>query len=42
MKFRNLLLIFTFSFLILNSGCTPTLPVNIDEDIDYEQEINLT
>ena len=42
MKIRNLLLIFTFSFLIINSGCTPTLPVNIDEDIDYEQEINLT
>ena len=27
---------------IILSGCTPTLPITIDEDIDYPKEITVT
>jgi hypothetical protein len=41
MKFKNQ--IFLLSLLAITlCGCTPTLPVTIDEEIDYSQEINLT
>ena len=42
MKKNLFLLILTYSFLIFNSGCAPTLPVVVDEDINYSQEIQIT
>jgi hypothetical protein len=35
-------LILISSLLIILTGCTPTLPVAVDENIDYSQEIEVT
>ena len=42
MKKNLSLLIFACSFLLFNSGCTPTLPVVVNEEIDYSQGIEVT
>jgi len=41
MKIKNQIFILSLSCLSL-CGCSPTLPVTIDEEIDYPQEISLT
>ena len=41
MRFKNQIFLLGLLTITL-SGCTPTLPVTIDEEINYSQEINLT
>ena len=41
MKFKNQIFLLTLAYLSL-CGCSPTLPVVIDEEIDYSQEVELT
>ena len=41
MKITNQIFLLSLACVTL-SGCTPTLPVIIDEDIDYSQEIDVT
>ena len=41
MKIKNQIFLLSLACLAL-WGCSPTLPMVIDEEIDYSQEINLT
>jgi hypothetical protein len=41
MKIKNQIFLLSLACIAL-SGCTPTLPVVIDEEINYPQEIVLT
>jgi len=41
MRFKNQIFLLGLACITL-SGCTPTLPVTIDEEIDYSQKIDLT
>jgi hypothetical protein len=41
MKLKNQIFLLSLACLTL-AGCTPTLPVTIDEEIDYSQEVALT
>ena len=41
MKFKNQIFLLSLAYLTL-WGCSPTMPVVIDEEIDYSQEVELT
>jgi hypothetical protein len=41
MKIKNQIFLLSLACLTL-CGCSPTLPVVIDEEIDYSQEVELT
>jgi hypothetical protein len=42
MKIKDQILFLCFFMGITLTGCSPILPVAIDEEIDYTQEITLT
>jgi hypothetical protein len=41
MKIKNQIFLLSLTCITL-AGCSPTLPVIIDEKIDYSQEVELT
>jgi hypothetical protein len=41
MKIKNQIFLLSLACITL-AGCSPTLPVVVDEEIDYSQELELT